>query len=328
VLGIVAFVWMKPALRWLLGGWMLIPLAVLFIISNFTAVFLPRYVIAVTPALILIVVIIANIARTRLKFAPIGIFLVIGGLSLMQIYNYFYVDPPKSFDWRGLMALVEARSSANDLIINDTSDTALEYYNRDAMDIFFIPEDNPPIESYLPALLTAHDTIFLLNGGRTGDARAYLTANAQRLPIAWNGLDQFRKWDVSKSEIENILDIQIGDVAKIVGYSWLGDDVILLYWEALRQTDAPLNILTHITPALDIPPTAALDHQVADNTIPTSTWTVGMVYRDPIVIPLDLAIGDYFILIGMYDTAPPYPRLPIFGATDEDGRVVLLTISR
>jgi hypothetical protein len=334
--GVLVMAWFLKSAKWLLWGWIVIPLVVLFIISNFTAVFLPRYVIAVTPAIILTLT--GGLYMLHAKFpkpsSALGVLdqyilpMIIPVMCLLQVYAYFYIDPPKSFDWRGLMALVEARSLDNDVIINDTSDTALEYYNRGDMDIFFIPEDNPPIESYMPALLNSHDTIFLLNGGRTGDAHAYLTANAQRLPIAWNGLDQFRKWDVNPSEIETILDIQIGDVAKIVGYSWLGDDVILLYWEALRQTDTPLNILTHITPALDIPPTAVLDHQVADSTIPTNTWTVGTVYRDPIVIPSDLATGDYFILIGMYDTAPPYPRLPIFRATDEDGRVVLLTISR
>ncbi len=333
IIAIVSILWIKTPYRVLLGGWVVIPLAVLFIISNFTAVFLPRYVIAVTPALILLVVTAAQFARARLKFAPIPLLVVMSAVCLSQVYAYFYVDPPKSFDWRGLMALVESRASADDLIINnliinDTSDTALEYYNRGDMAIFFIPEDNPPVGSYLPALLADHTNIFLLNGGRTGETKAYLTQNAQRLPIAWNGLDHFRGWAVNPSEIDMPLDIQMGDVARLVGYSWLDDDTLLLYWEAMRQTDAPLNILTHITPALDAPPTAVLDHLVAESTIPTSTWMVGTVYRDPIVIPSDLPSGDYLMLIGMYETTPPYPRLPIFGATDDDGRVVLFTMSR
>lgn len=167
-------------------------------------------------------------------------------------------------------------------------------------------------------------TFFLLNGARTGEVNAYLSQGMQRIPIAWNGLTQFRKWDVEPAEIQIPLEVQIGDVARLVGYSWLGEGVILLYWEALRQTDAPLNILTHITPALDAPPTQVLDHQVADSTIPTTTWAVGTVYRDPIVMPSDLPAGEYFILIGMYETLPPYPRLPITNTTDYDGRAILM----
>lgn len=319
--GLIFVAWqLKPA-HILIAGWMLIPLAVLFIVSTRTAVFLPRYVVMVVPAVILIVIGAVAIIPKRAGWI---ISFIIGVVCITQIYTYFYVAPPKSFDWRGLMNLVESRASANDVIINDTSDTALEYYHRSDMDIFFIPEDNPPIESYLPALVNDHDDIFLLNGARTGEVNAYLSQGMQRIPIAWNGLTQFRKWDVEPAEIQIPLEVQIGDVARLVGYSWLGEGVILLYWEALRQTDAPLNILTHITPALDAPPTQVLDHQVADSTIPTTTWAVGTVYRDPIVMPSDLPAGEYFILIGMYETLPPYPRLPITNTTDYDGRAILM----
>jgi len=337
VLGIIIVAWFVP----LLLAWAVMPLAVLFVISHVTAIFLPRYVIAVVPAFILIIVSTINLIETKryaignqvivnrqrsLKGYVLIIFIAV--LSLYESYHYFYTDPPKSFDWRGLMQLVESRSSADDVIINDTSDTALEYYHRGEIDIFFIPEDNPPIESYLPDLVSNHQDIFLLNGARTSDINAYLTDHAQRLPIVWNGLNQFRKWDVDPAEIQTSLDIQIGDVARLVGYSWLGDDAILLYWQALRQTDSPLNILTHISTALDVPPTQVLDHQVADNTIPTNTWAIETIYRDPIVISSDLPAGEYLLLVGMYETTPPYPRLPIFGTTDNDGRAILVTISR
>ncbi len=326
---LMVMAWQVKSSRWLLTGWLLIPMVALYLVSTRSAVFLPRYIIMVTPAFILALIACADFIRQRYsKWAMVVIPILMGGIYLFYVYNYFYVDPPKSFDWRGLMQLVEARSSVGDVIINDTSDTALEYYHRGEIDIFFIPEDNPPIESYLPDLVSNHHNIFLLNGARTSDVSAYLTEHAQRLPIEWNGLTQFRKWDVDPAEIQTPLDIQIGDVARLVGYSWLDDDVILLYWQALRQTDSPLNILTHISTALDVPPTHGLDHQVAENTIPTTSWTVGAIYRDPIVIPADLSAGNYLFLVGMYETTPPYPRLPIFGTTDEDGRANLFTISR
>ena len=328
----IAIVLLPQYPRILLLGWVIIPLGILFVISHFTAVFLPRYVIAVTPALILIVVQgILIPSKSRHRFAKYDRFVfpvVVCLVCLVSVYNYFYTDPPKSFDWRGLMALVEARSSADDVIINDTSDTALEYYHRGSINIFFIPEDNPPIDSYLPTLLDEHRSIFLLTGARTGDVQIYLRSNAQRLPIAWNGLEHFRKWDVDVSEIETTTDIQIGDVARLVGYSWLGDDVLLLYWQALRQTDALLNILTHFSTELNNPPVAVSDHQIAEGQISTHTWQIGTIYRDPIAIP-DLPDDDILLLIGMYDTTPPYARLPITnGAQDHDGRVILFTIQR
>ncbi len=335
-LGVMAFIaliiiiWSMRPDRLLLGAWLVIPLAVLFILSHFTAVFLPRYVIAVTPALILVIAQSVSVAsKSKHRFAKYDRFtlvIVVCGVCLTQTYAYFYIDPPKSFDWRGLMALVEARSSAADVIINDTSDTALEYYHRGDINIFFIPEDNPPIDSYLPALLDVHRSIFVLNGARTGDVQIYLRSNAQRLPIAWNGLEHFRKWQVDPSEIQTTADIQIGDVARLVGYSWLGDDVLLLYWQALHQTDAPLNILTHFSAELNTPPIVVSDHQIAEGQISTHTWQIGTIYRDPIAIP-DLPNGDILLLIGMYETTPPYARLPITnGAPDHDGRVILTQI--
>lgn len=326
---LVVMSWQMKSSRWLLVGWLVIPLMALYIVSTRSAVFLPRYVIMVTPAFILALVACAYFIGQRYSRWAIGIIPVLmGGIYLFYVYNYFYVDPPKSFDWRGLMQLVESRSSADDVIINDTSDTALEYYHRGEIDIFFIPEDNPPIESYLPDLVNNHQDIFLLNGARTSDVSAYLTEHAQRLPIGWNGLNQFRKWDVDPAEIQTPLDIQIGDVARLVGYSWLDDDLILLYWQPLRRTDSPLNILTHISTSLDVQPTQVLDHQVAENIIPTTTWAVGTIYRDPIRIPSDLPAENYLFLIGMYETTPPYPRMAIFGTTNHDGRAILFTISR
>jgi len=329
---LMMFILIEPmnSIRWLLGGWLLIPFILIFALSLITSVFLPRYVIAITPAFILIItggLSTTNWTSSRAKIERYLIFSILIIMSLSQVYAYFYTDPPKSFDWRGLMTLVEARSSADDVIINDTSDTALEYYHRGDINIFFIPEDNPPIENYLPTLLDEHRSIFLLNGARTGDVQIYLRSNAQRLPILWNGLEHFRKWDVDPSEIQISTDIQIGDVARLVGYSWLDNDVLLLYWEALRQTDAPLNILTHFSTELNNPPVAVLDHQIAESQISTHTWQIGTVYRDPIIIP-DLPDGDILLLIGMYETTPPYARLPITqGAQDHDGRVILTQIT-
>lgn len=330
---VIALILLPKSPRPLLWGWVILPLAMLFILSHFTAVFLPRYVIAVTPALILISVQGIGLyapSKANRYIDRFAMMLAICLICLFYVYAYFYTDPPKSFDWRGLMTLVEARSSADDVIINDTSDTALEYYHRGDINIFFIPEDNPPIETYLPGLLDEHRSIFLLNGARTGDVQTYLQMHAQRIPIAWQGLDLFRKWDVDRAEIDTASDIQMGDIARLVGYSWLGDDVLLLYWQALRQTDAPYQVLTHITTVLDAPPDGAiLDHPIAEGQISTSTWQIGTIYRDPIVIPHDLLSGDYLLLIGMYDTTPPYQRLPITArAPDQDGRATLFSIAR
>lgn len=107
------------------------------------------------------------------------------------------------------------------------------------------------------------------------------------------------------------LAIDFGDVARLRGYTVLegdsGGTLLLLYWEALRQTEADYSILTHVVPASSNPFAqpliASLDHGLAGSIVSTTTWQPGELVRDPVVLPQ--YSGAVRILVGLYPTHQP-----------------------
>src|SRR5690606_19937561 len=106
----------------LLAIWLLVPPAVLAIISLQAEYFRPRYVITAQYAL-LIAVIVAGVHWgewvTRRKqwgvFGAASITLVLVVLGGRENYAYFYTDPPKAPDWRTRTAYLAARTLPNDV---------------------------------------------------------------------------------------------------------------------------------------------------------------------------------------------------------------------
>jgi hypothetical protein len=334
---IAGLVWIgrrEHAAGYLLRYWIFVPPILLYGLSFLSNFFNPRYVTTVIPALILALIAIATRTvpfRWRLCAAS-ALTLVVGAVSWIEVYDYFYHDPPKAPDWPGLAAYLEERATPNDLVLFGQPDPAIEYYLTFDTDLYIIPFDWPDPEGEVKRLLETYDAVFLLSGERTSLAGQLLQANAQHIPgDTWPGVVQYRRWVVDPREIQHPLEITFGEVAKLRGYSVIGDTSLLLYWEALAQTpDIDYSILLHLDAASDKPP-ITLDHAIAGAIISTRTWTPGVVYRDPIALPPDLPPGEYSIRIGMYEYgAETSERLPIIGVEDQhDGRypVGILTVS-
>lgn len=315
VAGLIAgfvMVWrqkLTPMAALLLACWLFLPLILLYGVSFVSDFFRPRYVMPVIPALIIALVAIFHALGTRL---PVGrrsfdvtaalcaAFVVISG---GQVYHYFFIAPPKAGDWPGLVQYLDTRTTSADVILSDSVDPALEYYYNGAAGIFFTPY-NAPVLDYLPDLLTRYNAVFLLSGERTGDAGAYLMANAQHIPgDRWPGVVQYRRWRVNPAEIATPLDINLGTVATLRGYTQMGTSHILLYLQADSVTEVDHSILLHLQDADGR--VIALDHAPAAAVVSTRTWTPGTVYRDPVALPVEILPGEYTLYVGMYPAGQP-----------------------
>jgi hypothetical protein len=300
--------------------------------SFFLDFFRPRYVTTVIPALILILVAIpAAFAPRRYQVvAAAGLALIVSCISLVQVRDYFYFDSPKSPDWRGLVAYLNTRTSAREVVISDSIDPALEYYYDGPARIVFIPLDDPPAESFMPSLLDQYEGFFLLAGERTGEFGRFLHDHTQHIPgDTWPSVSQYRRWIVNPDEIDQLLALRFGELAMLRGYTLQGNTVLMLYWEALAASNEEYSVLLHIADATDESVVAgvALDHGIAGAIVSTRTWTPGTLYRDPVALPQDLPPGDYHVWIGFYETGTG-ALLPVEGhAVDAAGRYLLTTYS-
>ncbi len=303
----------NPHLR-LVFFWGIIPPLLLYLISKGTNPnFIPRYMITITPALLLAIMAgIDGLSWPKIRpYLMMGVTLALSSISLHEINDYFYNDSLKSPDWQNLAAYLESRTTPQDVIISGAADPALDYYYNGVADLYNVPiSDSNPTDEF--AWLTEqYSGIYLLASERTSFAETYLREHTQVIyGDTYPGVVQYRDWDVPPTEIEHPLAIQFGDVAILRGYTVLdgvgGSVIILLYWEAIRQTATQHSVLVHVVTEVSEPgppPVAVLDHGIANAIISTTAWQPGGLYRDPIIVPVnDIPAGKYTLRIGLYET--------------------------
>lgn len=324
--------------RWglLVGLWAFGPLVMLYFAGHFSSIFRPRYVIHVVPAFLLIGIVGLDAALHRLKVQkarPVLVTVVVLGLVGIywgELYAYFYTEPAKAPDWRGLTDYLDGRATEQDTVVSGLIDPALEYYYDKP--ITFIPYEETDPSAIYAGLLTRYDAIYVLADARTASAGAFFQANAQVIyGDDYPGVSQARPWIVNPREIANKLAVQFGDVAILRGYTVLdgphGGTILLLYWEPLRQTERDFSVLLHLSREVEGPLVAALDHGVANSIVSTTTWQPGVLVRDWIVLPSDPG-GDVVVRVGWYPTGDASVLVPIGNMALEDqfaGRYVLPT---
>jgi hypothetical protein len=304
----------------LLALWAFLPVILLTGASLVSDFFRPRYVMTVIPALIL-----ALVALTRFHAAlRVALTLLIVGASVVEIRDYTVNDPPKAPDWPGLMAYLEPRLTPHTTVLFDAPDPGIEYYFPAVGAPYILPLDwyATDWQAELDRLLREEDAVFLMSGPFSGQAAAYLQGRAQTVPgDRWPNVNQFRPWEVDPREIAQPLDLRFGDVAVLRGVTLLGSTTLMLYWEPLARTEVDYSVLLHLEIAPDAP-VIALDHAPAAAIISTRTWEPGVVYRDPVALPADLAPGTYTIRVGLYPAGQPDARLAAAG----DDRPVVGTL--
>lgn len=310
--------------------WMLIPIILLSALSTQNNIFLARYVIMVTPALLLSIGMFGLVLKNAFGgggqlscVAVLIIPLLVALLFIREINRYFYHDTPKAPDWQRLTDYLESRTTEHDVIISGSADPALEYYY--AGDIYYIPTSDINPTDQFDWLVGQYSGIYLLASDRTSFADIYLREHTQAIyGDTYPGVVQYRSWVVPPAEIEMPLAVRFGDIAVLRGYTLLdgagGGVILLLYWEALRPTESDYSVLVHVVTEVAEPgpsPIAVLDHGVANAIISTTVWQSSGLYRDPVVIPADLPSGQYAIRIGLYETATG-AKLPIIDPANPD----------
>ena len=322
--GVLALAWRHRPARALFLPWVLVPTALLTLVSLRANFFLPRYIVAVTPALLLIIALGVTAFRWRplALLAGAGFVLVAGG----ELNAYFRTDAPKAPDWPGLMAYLDDRATPHTVFIFGDPDPAIEYYFDSPGEAIILPMGWYDLswQDQLDAWLREYDALYLLAGRLTGETGAYLQATAQHIPGDTRpNVIHYRPWDVRAREIQTERDLLFADVARLAGYTVVDDSAVLLYWEAQGQTERELSVLLHLE-AADGTVVAVLDHAVAGAVVSTRTWEPGTRYRDPVALPPDLPPGTYTLRVGMYPAGDPESWLAVVDQpAPEAGRYVL-----
>jgi mannosyltransferase len=138
------------------------------------------------------------------------------------------------------------------------------------------------------------------------------------------------------AEPQTPLRAEFGDGIFLQGYTlpngpFLAGGVlpITLYWDVATQPSEDFSIFLHLCQVCDQPPAASDDGPPLGGGIPTSIWKPGHPVHDErtVLLPRDLAPGNYQLLLGLYRPGDPSPnaRLTVMGDAEIDTNRVVLT---
>lgn len=315
----------RAALAAWLAVWIMVPAVLQLIAATRMDVFNPRYVIAITPALLLFVaraLIPAPGLRRAVHLLALPL-LAVPLLGFGTLVDYYRGEDPKAPDWPALAAYLDARARPGDLVLQTGIDPALRYYyHGDADEKSLLPGVDVAVQ--LRADMNFYPTIWFI--GRSPDVETVLNDHMQ--PVSFHTLRgfsvmQFRQWQPKPSEIAVQTDVVFGDIARLRGFTLQGPDratramTVLLYWEPLAQTSVDYKVFVHLLgpPRPDSSPLWGQDdHRPLYGFASTLAWEPGALIRDPYHLlddpALTLVPAEYTVEIGLYDP-DTNERLPV-----------------
>jgi uncharacterized membrane protein len=324
----------------LLGLLGTMPLLLLGIVSLKLNVFVPRYVLSVTPIyMIFLASLLLYLWLCRGKWWFRGTFLVSGVVLLAVVASsltsyYFVHDYAKSPDWRALASYLHLHTSPDDLVLNTSADEAFTLYHDDYSvngDQFRMPaSSDQPIDEIQQLLaenqLTRHSIWIaaqtLSSWSNAGIVEAWLADHMQLVrQTNVNGLraEQYMNWEVAPIEQPPLA--VFGDIVELADAQVLlppeptGTLTVWLYWRPLTTSPTPLKVFVHllgdINPATGTPLWAQDDHFPQDGRINTTNWQISTLYRDVYSLPLNsVPSGEYSVAAGLYEPETEI-RLPV-----------------
>lgn len=315
-------------IAWLLVTWTVIPAGLLLVVGFRMAIFHPRYLIALTPALLLIMVLpLVRATDLRLRVLLIAGIALIPLAGMVTLRDHYLGKHPKTANWPALATYLDHRAQTGDLIVATNPDPALRYYyNGGAADTALSPYADPAAQ--LRPELNFYDAIWLI--GRQPEAEQFLHDHMQLMSfheIPGFPIMQFRAWEPDPAEIGSPANIRFGDVATLAGYTIQGPDpavnaiTVLLYWKPLRQTAIDYKVFVHL---IGPPYPGSIwdqdDARPLKGFASTREWEPGVLLRDPYDLlvgkSVDLRPGEYEIQVGFYDPAANM-RLEVIGEEAE-----------
>jgi hypothetical protein len=271
--------------------------------------------------------------------------------GLIQPLHLLYTDPKYARDdYRAMAAQIEADRRPGDAIILDAPNQAevfSYYYDGDAP-VYQLPRglggDDVQTRADVLDVIAQHQRIFVLFWGETERdpnriVQGTLDENAYPVASEWFGDVRLALYTVLSeppAEPQIQLGAQFGDSITLEGYALsnenpqAGDALgVTLFW----TTHAPLDIRYKVTVQLLAPDGYLIsqhDSEPGNNRILTTTWAPDSVVIDPhgLIVPSDIAPGDYTLLIGLYDINNPLNRLPVLlnGTENSDHLTLSITI--
>jgi hypothetical protein len=347
-----------PLHRWLVVGWVALPIVLALATATLVPEFSPRYFLFALLPLAL-----AGSGWFSMRsgappgalsraahVARIALAAFVAGASLYGNAALFDARWDKS---RYAQALQTVRAQSNPsaafglVLVNSDQFALHDYYGPTGIETILIsndPRQAQQNQAQFDAVLHTKQRIWLLNyGAATAWNTPYeqhLKANALRVYAGDFEDASLALFDLTGGEAGEVQphDVAFGENIRLIGTRIRtpllapgGTLALDLVWRASQPVPTDYTVFVHVRRTSDSAPfgaqIAANDSPPANGSAPTSGWAVGQVITDArgVAIPADAPPGSYVVIIGLYQY-PSFERLKIAGSDQTEfvvGEVVL-----
>ncbi len=327
VLGAIGL-WKAPAeYRLLAAGYLLVPLAIMFLLGYRKPVYNPKFALLALPGFLLLVG--AGVsAMGRLRAAGLALLLASAGYALA---NYYANPQFARDDYRAVAHFISTSGRPGDAIILDApgQEQILPYYYRGPLPLIGLPEDRPlnpdKTSAALRRLSGEYKRLWLVLYGTNGSdpdsyVESWLASKDFEIQHQWFGDVRLTAFAAPSSQrpINQPFDATIGSFARLAGYTLtprpvVSGDVLQLglRWQAVGRAGDNQKVFTHVIDG-EGNIWAQRDSDPSGGARPTGSWQPGDAIEDNyglLILP-GTPPGTYVPEVGMYSPGDG-KRLPI-----------------
>ncbi|MBW4435986.1 MAG: glycosyltransferase family 39 protein [Pleurocapsa minor GSE-CHR-MK-17-07R] len=312
----------------LLTASIVIPAALLGIVSTRINVFVPRYILAAVPFLMLCVIVVVSwLWNKRGVVRALGVLTAASYMGFVCVSLFvYYLDYTKSPLWRELSSTLATLPGEDIVIVNSSADVALSFYLNEQQsrhEELYLPA-NPrqpadEITAILADRLADHQRLLLVTSANpdwpnAAVPDAFLSESAALLWTRQIAGQPARMYAPLLSVDAQTLPLaSFGNVVALMEYDITPPTAsdpfytIVSVWQPLLNTQRPLTYFAHLTgstnPATGTPLWAQDDGPPADGRLLSTAWEdAGLFYQVFEIPSAALPSGTYQIVVGLYDT--------------------------
>ena len=315
----------------LLGLLGTVPLLLIAMVSLKLSVFVPRYVLSLTPVyLILAAVLLMWLWSKRSGWQFRGVFfagcVVLLAIDANSLISYYFTrDYAKAPDWRSLVFYLQPRTAQNDLVLNTSADESFTLYHQDysvSGEQWRFPanpaQSNAEIRQLLADNQYSHRSIWMIaqtfpDWPNAGIVESWLAEHMQRVRhTSVNGMraEQYMPWEVEPIDQPPLATfgglVELAAAEVLLPPEPTAELTVWLYWRPLAVSPTPLKVFVHLlgdtNPATGTPLWTQQDDFPQGGRISTTSWQPSVLYRDVYELPLHaIHTGEYSVSVGLYD---------------------------
>ncbi len=308
----------------------LFPVLMMYVLSLWRPAYRPKFFLVGSPAFCLIlaqgIIQLSKVAGSKRLVTryllPVTCLIFVTVASNTSLQNYYFDPQYARDDYRGIAQYVSALEKSGDAVLLNAPNQweIFTYYYKGDLPIYPLPRSRPVDEAQTAEELTEiaaeHDRIFAIlwavdesDPGRF--VEGWLAERAYKALDTWYGnvrLAIYAMPTAPPREIQNPLDVKLGDEIALLGYNILTREVeagdilpFTLFWQALAQPQERYKVFVHLLDEAGHI-VGQQDSEPGDGLNITTLWQPGETVADNygVLIRPGTPPGEHRIEVGMY----------------------------